>query len=63
MNLENRFVVAKGEGEGVGWTGSLGLIARMVSYSLFKKQMSLVSLKKHPVLNDTVLKSNNVYSN
>ena len=25
MDLENRFVVAKGEGEGVGWTGSLGL--------------------------------------
>ena len=24
--LENRFVVAKEEGEGVGWTGSLGLI-------------------------------------
>jgi len=23
---ENRLVVAKGEGEGVGWTGSLGLI-------------------------------------
>ena len=26
MNLENRLVVAKGEGEGVGWTGNLGLI-------------------------------------
>ena len=25
-NLENRLVVAKGEGEGVGWMGSLGLI-------------------------------------
>ena len=24
--LENRLVVAKGEGEGVGWTGCLGLI-------------------------------------
>ena len=24
MDLENRLVVAKGEGEGVGWTGSLG---------------------------------------
>ena len=23
---ENRLVVAKGEGEGVGWTGSLGLV-------------------------------------
>ena len=26
MDLENRFVVAKEEGEGVGWTGSLGLV-------------------------------------
>ena len=26
MDLENRLVVAKGEGEGVGRTGSLGLI-------------------------------------
>ena len=26
MDLENRRVVAKGEGEGVGWSGSLGLI-------------------------------------
>ena len=26
MDLENRLVVAKGEGEGVGWMGSLALI-------------------------------------
>ena len=26
MGIENRFVVAKGAEEGVGWTGSLGLI-------------------------------------
>jgi len=26
MDLENRFVIAKGEEEGVEWTGSLGLI-------------------------------------
>ena len=26
MDLENRLVVAKGEVEGVGWMGSLGLI-------------------------------------
>ena len=25
MDLENRLVVAKGEGEGVGWMGRLGL--------------------------------------
>jgi len=35
MDLENRLVVAKGEeeGEGVGWTGSLGLID--VNYCLW----------------------------
>ena len=26
MDMENRLVVAKGEGDGVGWTGNLGLI-------------------------------------
>ena len=26
MDLENRLVVVKGEGEGVGWIGNLGLI-------------------------------------
>ena len=26
MDLENRFVVTKGEREGVGWIGTLGLI-------------------------------------
>ena len=26
MDMENRLVVAKGEREGVGWIGSLGLI-------------------------------------
>ena len=26
MDLENRLVVAKGEGKGVGWTGSLRFI-------------------------------------
>ena len=25
-DMENRLVVAKGEGEGVGWIGNLGLI-------------------------------------
>ena len=25
-DLENRLLAAKGEGEGVGWTGNLGLI-------------------------------------
>ena len=26
MDMENRLVVAKGEGEGVGWTGSLEVV-------------------------------------
>jgi len=26
MDLDNRLMVAKGEGERVGWTGNLGLI-------------------------------------
>ena len=26
MDLENRFVVAKGEREGVGWTGRMGFM-------------------------------------
>ncbi len=26
MDIENRLVVAQGEGKGGGWTGSLGLI-------------------------------------
>ena len=32
-DLENRLVVAKGEGEGVEWTGNLGLID--VNYCLW----------------------------
>ena len=26
MDMENRLVATKGEGEGMGWTGNLGLI-------------------------------------
>ena len=33
MDLENRLVVAKGEGEGVGWTGNLKLLD--VNYCLW----------------------------
>ena len=33
MVLENRLVVAKGKGEGAGWTGTLGLID--VNYCLW----------------------------
>ena len=37
MNLENRLVVAKEEGEGVGWTGSLGLIDANIALGLDKQ--------------------------
>ena len=33
MDMENRLVVAKGEGEGVGWPGSFGLVG--ANYSIW----------------------------
>ena len=39
MDLENRLVVAKGEGEVVGRTGNLGLIdANCFEYNIFLKK-------------------------
>ena len=35
MDLENRLVVAKGDGEGMGWIGSLGLTD--ADYLCFKR--------------------------
>ena len=37
MDLENRFVVAKREGEGVGWTGNLGLIDANYTFGMYKQ--------------------------
>ena len=37
MDLENRLVVAKEEGVGVGWTGSLGLIETTIAYGVDKQ--------------------------
>ena len=37
MDLENRLVVAKGEGEGVGWAGSLGLIDATLAIGVDKQ--------------------------
>ena len=37
MDLENRLVVAKGDGEGVGWTGSLGLKVQTIAFSVDKQ--------------------------
>ena len=38
MDVENRLVVAKGEGKEVGWTGSLGLID--INYCLWNGWIS-----------------------
>jgi len=37
MDLENRLVVAKGEGKEVGWTGSLGLIDANYAFEMDKQ--------------------------
>ena len=37
MDVENRLVVAKREGEGVGWTGSLGLVMQTVGFEVDKQ--------------------------
>ena len=34
MDLENRLVVAKGEGHGVGWIGSLGLMDETIAFGV-----------------------------
>ena len=34
MDLENRLVVAKGEEEGVGWIGSLGLMVQTIAFGM-----------------------------
>ena len=36
MDIENRLVVAKGEGEGVGWTRSLGLTVQTTAFGVDK---------------------------
>ena len=37
MDLENRLVVAKREGEGVGWAGNLGLILQAIAFEIDKQ--------------------------
>ena len=36
MDMENRLVVAKG-GEGMGWTGNLGLIDSTIAFGMDKQ--------------------------
>ena len=46
MDLENRFVVPKGEGDGVGWIGSLGLLdANCCSWNGFTIRSCCVALR------------------
>ena len=40
MDMENRLVVAKREEEGVGWTGSLGLIEQTIAFREFPSWLS-----------------------
>ena len=39
MDLENRLVVSEGEGEdqGMGWTGSLGLVDATIAFGVDKQ--------------------------
>ena len=37
MDLQNRLVVAKGEREGVGWTGKLGLVDANITFRMDKQ--------------------------
>ena len=37
MDMENRHVVAKGEREGVGWTGSLGVVDIKLLHRMHKQ--------------------------
>ena len=44
MDVENRLVVAKGEGEGVGWTGSLRLTdAKLLHFEWISNEILLYS--------------------
>ena len=37
MDLENRLVVAKGEGDGMGWPRKLGLIEQTIAFGMDKQ--------------------------
>ena len=46
MDMENRLVVTKGEGEGVGWTRSLGFVDETTAFGV-DKQMRSCSTSSH----------------
>ena len=37
MDMDSRLVVAKGEREGVGWTGKLGLVDANITFRMDKQ--------------------------
>ena len=43
LDMENRLVVAKGEGEGLGWSGSLGLIDADIVFGMDRQRDHAVS--------------------
>ena len=43
-DLENRLEVVKGEGQGVGWTGSLGLICKLLHLEWISNEILLYSI-------------------
>ena len=45
IDLENRLVVAKGEGEGVGWTGSLVLMDANYCLEWINNEICCVALR------------------
>ena len=47
MDLEKRFAVAKEEGEGVGWTGSLGLIDALLHLEWVRSEILLYSTENY----------------
>ena len=47
MDLENRVVVAKGEGNGVGWTGNLGLIDETITLEWISNEILLYSTRNY----------------
>ena len=47
MDLENRLVVAMGEGEGVGWMGSMVLIDAILPLEWISNEILLCSIKNY----------------
>ena len=46
ITMKNRLVVAKGQGKGVGWTGSLGLVDASITFRMGKQWGPTVQHRK-----------------